>query len=160
MGSLSRSSIVIPVCFTDLLAAHTVPYVATTPNDLITTALGLSSVLDCVIIVFLFMFVFSMILLCIHVFGFCWVYIKRIMDPEENNLESNDQDPRLHYANSLHPHISGVCRWPNYVPFISNQYKSDYLWEFQIPIWSTSQPIQQKSGAKLQGDILHQRFSI
>ncbi|XP_058093085.1 probable protein S-acyltransferase 7 isoform X2 [Magnolia sinica] len=31
---------------------------------------------------FFFMFVFSTTLLCIYVFGFCWVYIKRIMDAE------------------------------------------------------------------------------
>lgn len=46
MGSLSRSSIVIPACFTDLLAAHTVQYVTTVSNDLIIIALGLGSVLD------------------------------------------------------------------------------------------------------------------
>lgn len=32
---------------------------------------------------FFFMFVSSTTILCIYVFGFCWVYIKRIMDGEE-----------------------------------------------------------------------------
>lgn len=31
---------------------------------------------------FFFMFVFSTTLLCLYVFGFCWVYIRRIMDTE------------------------------------------------------------------------------
>uniref|UniRef100_A0A1D1YEW1 S-acyltransferase n=1 Tax=Anthurium amnicola TaxID=1678845 RepID=A0A1D1YEW1_9ARAE len=35
---------------------------------------------------FFFMFVFSTTLLCIYVFGFCWVYIKRIMDSEETTI--------------------------------------------------------------------------
>ncbi|KAL2455568.1 putative protein S-acyltransferase 7 [Forsythia ovata] len=35
---------------------------------------------------FFFMFVFSTTLLCIYVFGFCWVYIKRIMDYEETSV--------------------------------------------------------------------------
>ncbi|KAM0934850.1 putative protein S-acyltransferase [Dioscorea sansibarensis] len=35
---------------------------------------------------FFFMFVFSTTLLCIYVFGFCWVYIKRIMDAEQTNI--------------------------------------------------------------------------
>lgn len=35
---------------------------------------------------FFFMFVFSTTLLCIYVFGFCWVYIKRIMDADETTI--------------------------------------------------------------------------
>lgn len=35
---------------------------------------------------FFFMFVFSTTLLCIYVFGFCWVYIKKIMDAEHTNI--------------------------------------------------------------------------
>ncbi|XP_022894349.1 probable protein S-acyltransferase 7 [Olea europaea var. sylvestris] len=35
---------------------------------------------------FFFMFVFSTTLLCIYVFSFCWVYIKRIMDAEEISI--------------------------------------------------------------------------
>ncbi|XP_058103046.1 probable protein S-acyltransferase 7 [Magnolia sinica] len=35
---------------------------------------------------FFFMFVFSTTLLCIFVFGFCWVYIKRIMDADETTI--------------------------------------------------------------------------
>uniref|UniRef100_A0A5B7BT14 S-acyltransferase n=1 Tax=Davidia involucrata TaxID=16924 RepID=A0A5B7BT14_DAVIN len=35
---------------------------------------------------FFFMFVFSTTLLCIYVFGFCWVYIKRIMDSEQKSI--------------------------------------------------------------------------
>ncbi|CAA3002101.1 probable protein S-acyltransferase 7 isoform X2 [Olea europaea var. sylvestris] len=35
---------------------------------------------------FFFMFVFSTTLLCIYVFGFCWVYVKRIMDYEETSI--------------------------------------------------------------------------
>ncbi|XP_010249126.1 PREDICTED: probable protein S-acyltransferase 7 [Nelumbo nucifera] len=35
---------------------------------------------------FFFMFVFSTTLLCIYVFGFCWVYITRIMDAEETTI--------------------------------------------------------------------------
>ncbi|GFS34360.1 DHHC-type zinc finger family protein [Actinidia rufa] len=35
---------------------------------------------------FFFMFVFSTTLLCIFVFSFCWVYIKRIMDSEETTI--------------------------------------------------------------------------
>ncbi|KAA8548265.1 hypothetical protein F0562_004474 [Nyssa sinensis] len=35
---------------------------------------------------FFFMFVFSTTLLCIYVFSFCWVYIKRIMDSEETTI--------------------------------------------------------------------------
>ncbi|XP_068664631.1 probable protein S-acyltransferase 7 [Aristolochia californica] len=35
---------------------------------------------------FFFMFVFSTTLLCLYVFGFCWVYIKRIMDTEEKSI--------------------------------------------------------------------------
>lgn len=35
---------------------------------------------------FFFMFVFSTTLLCIYVFGFCGVYIKKIMDAEETNV--------------------------------------------------------------------------
>ncbi|XP_031119041.1 probable protein S-acyltransferase 7 [Ipomoea triloba] len=35
---------------------------------------------------FFFMFVFSTTLLCIYVFGFCWVYIRRIMDAEETTI--------------------------------------------------------------------------
>ncbi|PIA41950.1 hypothetical protein AQUCO_02100056v1 [Aquilegia coerulea] len=35
---------------------------------------------------FFFMFVFSTTLLCIYVFGFCWVYIKRIMEAEDINI--------------------------------------------------------------------------
>ncbi|KAI3457800.1 hypothetical protein Pfo_014463 [Paulownia fortunei] len=35
---------------------------------------------------FFFMFVFSTTLLCVYVFGFCWVYIKRIMDTEETSI--------------------------------------------------------------------------
>nr|DAD34154.1 TPA_asm: hypothetical protein HUJ06_004794 [Nelumbo nucifera] len=35
---------------------------------------------------FFFMFVFSTTLLCIYVFGFCWVYIKRIMDAENTSI--------------------------------------------------------------------------
>eukprot|EP00262_Sarcandra_glabra_P012993 TRINITY_DN3484_c0_g1_i1.p1 TRINITY_DN3484_c0_g1~~TRINITY_DN3484_c0_g1_i1.p1 ORF type:complete len:441 (+),score=47.40 TRINITY_DN3484_c0_g1_i1:182-1504(+) len=35
---------------------------------------------------FFFMFVFSTTLLCIYVFGFCWVYIKRIMDAEHTTI--------------------------------------------------------------------------
>ncbi|CAA3024548.1 probable S-acyltransferase 7 [Olea europaea subsp. europaea] len=35
---------------------------------------------------FFFMFVFSTTLLCIYIFGFCWVYIKRIMDYEETSI--------------------------------------------------------------------------
>ncbi|VFQ80010.1 unnamed protein product [Cuscuta campestris] len=35
---------------------------------------------------FFFMFVFSTTLLCIYVFGFCWVYIRRIMGAEETTI--------------------------------------------------------------------------
>ncbi|KAL1547400.1 putative protein S-acyltransferase 7 [Salvia divinorum] len=35
---------------------------------------------------FFFMFVFSTTLLCIYVFGFCWVYIKRITDTEKTTI--------------------------------------------------------------------------
>ncbi|KAI4348352.1 hypothetical protein L6164_009086 [Bauhinia variegata] len=35
---------------------------------------------------FFFMFVFSTTLLCIYVFAFCWVYIRRIMDSEETTI--------------------------------------------------------------------------
>ncbi|KAF5763950.1 putative protein S-acyltransferase [Helianthus annuus] len=35
---------------------------------------------------FFFMFVFSTTLLCIYVFSFCWIYIKRIMDSEDITL--------------------------------------------------------------------------
>ncbi|KAA8542079.1 hypothetical protein F0562_023231 [Nyssa sinensis] len=35
---------------------------------------------------FFFMFVFSTTLLCIYVFGFCWVYIKRIMDSKHTSV--------------------------------------------------------------------------
>lgn len=35
---------------------------------------------------FFFMFVFSTTLLCIYVFGFCWVYIKRIMVLEDTTI--------------------------------------------------------------------------
>lgn len=35
---------------------------------------------------FFFMFVFSTTLLCIYVFGFCWVYITRIMRSEETTI--------------------------------------------------------------------------
>ncbi|KAL5724430.1 protein S-acyltransferase [Ranunculus cassubicifolius] len=35
---------------------------------------------------FFFMFVFSTTILCIYVFGFCWVYIKRIMDAEDKSI--------------------------------------------------------------------------
>lgn len=35
---------------------------------------------------FFFMFVFSTTLLCLFVFGFCWVYIKRIMDTEQTSI--------------------------------------------------------------------------
>ncbi|GER38895.1 DHHC-type zinc finger family protein [Striga asiatica] len=35
---------------------------------------------------FFFMFVFSTTLLCIYVFGFCWVYIRRIMVTEEISI--------------------------------------------------------------------------
>ncbi|KAJ0112237.1 hypothetical protein Patl1_03081 [Pistacia atlantica] len=35
---------------------------------------------------FFFMFVFSTTLLCIYVFAFCWIYIRRIMDSEETTI--------------------------------------------------------------------------
>ncbi|KAL0549653.1 hypothetical protein IC582_014140 [Cucumis melo] len=35
---------------------------------------------------FFFMFVFSTTLLCIYVFSFCWVYIRRIMSAEETSI--------------------------------------------------------------------------
>ncbi|KAL6006449.1 putative protein S-acyltransferase 7 [Asimina triloba] len=35
---------------------------------------------------FFLMFVFSTTLLCIYVFGFCWVYIKKIMDAEHTTI--------------------------------------------------------------------------
>ncbi|XP_015866954.3 probable protein S-acyltransferase 7 [Ziziphus jujuba] len=35
---------------------------------------------------FFFMFVFCTTLLCLYVHGFCWVYIKRIMDGEETSI--------------------------------------------------------------------------
>ncbi|KAG0488173.1 hypothetical protein HPP92_006751 [Vanilla planifolia] len=35
---------------------------------------------------FFYMFVFSTTLLCIYVFAFCWVYIKKIMDSEESSI--------------------------------------------------------------------------
>lgn len=35
---------------------------------------------------FFFMFVFSATLLCLYVHGFCWVYIKRIMNSEQTTL--------------------------------------------------------------------------
>ncbi|KAL8049162.1 hypothetical protein ABFX02_06G003400 [Erythranthe guttata] len=35
---------------------------------------------------FFFMFVFTTTLLCVYVFGFCWVYIKRIMDTEDISI--------------------------------------------------------------------------
>ncbi|GMH24413.1 hypothetical protein Nepgr_026256 [Nepenthes gracilis] len=35
---------------------------------------------------FFFMFVFSSTLLCIYVFGFCWVYIKRIADADNSTI--------------------------------------------------------------------------
>lgn len=35
---------------------------------------------------FFFMFVFSTTLLCIYVFGFCWVYIRRIMQGEQTSI--------------------------------------------------------------------------
>ncbi|ONK58556.1 uncharacterized protein A4U43_C09F14290 [Asparagus officinalis] len=35
---------------------------------------------------FFYMFVFSTTLLCFYVFGFCWVYIKRIMDSEHSSI--------------------------------------------------------------------------
>ncbi|GLU18728.1 hypothetical protein SLE2022_350120 [Rubroshorea leprosula] len=35
---------------------------------------------------FFFMFVFATTLLCIYVFAFCWVYIRRIMDSEETTV--------------------------------------------------------------------------
>ncbi|KAI3463135.1 hypothetical protein Pfo_019798 [Paulownia fortunei] len=35
---------------------------------------------------FFFIFVFSTTLLCIYVFSFCWVYIKRIVDTEETSI--------------------------------------------------------------------------
>ncbi|XP_020207765.1 probable protein S-acyltransferase 1 [Cajanus cajan] len=36
---------------------------------------------------FFFMFVFLTTLLCIYVFAFCWVYIRRIMALEEQQFE-------------------------------------------------------------------------
>ncbi|KAK1295585.1 putative S-acyltransferase [Acorus calamus] len=35
---------------------------------------------------FFFMFVFSTTLLCLFVFGFCWVYIKKIMDADHSSI--------------------------------------------------------------------------
>jgi len=35
---------------------------------------------------FFFMFVFSTTLLCIYVFAFCWVYIRRIMEGEQTSI--------------------------------------------------------------------------
>ncbi|KAG8388113.1 hypothetical protein BUALT_Bualt02G0092000 [Buddleja alternifolia] len=35
---------------------------------------------------FFFMFVFSTMLLCLYVHGFCWVYVKRIMDSENTSI--------------------------------------------------------------------------
>ncbi|CAA6664026.1 unnamed protein product [Spirodela intermedia] len=35
---------------------------------------------------FFYMFVFSTTLLCLYVFGFCWVYIRRIMDSHETTV--------------------------------------------------------------------------
>ncbi|XP_057982617.1 probable protein S-acyltransferase 7 isoform X1 [Malania oleifera] len=35
---------------------------------------------------FFFMFVFSTTLLCIYVFAFCWIYIRRIMEAEETTI--------------------------------------------------------------------------
>lgn len=35
---------------------------------------------------FFFMFVFSTTLLCLYVHGFCWVYIKKIMDSEKSSI--------------------------------------------------------------------------
>lgn len=35
---------------------------------------------------FFFMFVFSTTLLCIYVFAFCWVYIRRIMEAEDTTI--------------------------------------------------------------------------
>lgn len=35
---------------------------------------------------FFFMFVFSTTLLCLFVFGFCWVHIKMIMDTEQSSI--------------------------------------------------------------------------
>lgn len=35
---------------------------------------------------FFFMFVFSTTLLCIYVFAFCWVYIRRIMGSEDTSI--------------------------------------------------------------------------
>jgi palmitoyltransferase ZDHHC9/14/18 len=35
---------------------------------------------------FFFMFVFSTTLLCVYVFAFCWVYIRRIMESEETTI--------------------------------------------------------------------------
>ncbi|KAL8478496.1 hypothetical protein ACS0TY_030401 [Phlomoides rotata] len=35
---------------------------------------------------FFFMFVFSSTLLCLYVHGFCWVYIKKIMDSEKSSI--------------------------------------------------------------------------
>ena len=35
---------------------------------------------------FYYMFVFSATLLCLYIHGFCWVYIRRIMDSEEISI--------------------------------------------------------------------------
>ena len=49
-------------------------------------------------------------------------------------MESNDQNPCFHCANSLHLHISVVCWWAYRFPFISHQYKSGKIPHFLSPL--------------------------
>ena len=49
-------------------------------------------------------------------------------------MESNDQDPCLHCADSLHLHISMVCWWAYRFPFISHLYKSGKIPHFLSPL--------------------------
>ena len=132
------------------------------------------------------MFVFSTTLLCLYVFGFCWVYIVKIRNAEQITIwKAMSKTPAsialiiytfiavwfvgglsvfhlyLMSTNQVktvsHKDIFLVLHG-NYVVPLPNQLPStfvDNIWELQISLWSTSQPIQQGGRWKHQGDLLY-----
>lgn len=127
------------------------------------------------------MFVFSTTLLCLYVFGFCWVLIIKIRNTEQITIwKAMAKSPasialivytfiavwfvgglsvfHLYLMSTNQVKLMFTCCvawWMYYVSCLSTVLFVDDIWELQVSLWSTSQPVQQRSCRKHQRDLLH-----